>query len=98
MEKNKKNSKLKKVRKFVIRTIVALLLLLLLTAIALSLPVVQTKIAHYATDKLNEDYGTHINIDQVAITFFGGVKLKTVLVLDHHNDTMIFSKRIKTVF
>jgi hypothetical protein len=96
LEKNKKNSKLKKVRKFVIRTIVALLLLLLLTAIALSLPVVQTKIAHYATDKLNEDYGTHINIDQVAITFFGGVKLKTVLVLDHHNDTLIFSKRIKT--
>lgn len=96
MEKNKKNSKLKKVRKVVIRTIVALLLLLLLTAIALSLPVVQTKIAHYATDKLNEDYGTNINIDQVAITFFGGVKLKTVLVLDHHKDTLIYSKRIKT--
>lgn len=96
MEKNKKNSKLKKVRKIVIRTIVTLLLLFLLTAIALSLPVVQTKIAHYATDKLNEDFGTNINIDEVAITFFGGVKLKTVLVLDHHNDTLIFSKRIKT--
>ncbi|MBP6556945.1 MAG: translocation/assembly module TamB [Flavobacterium sp.] len=96
MEKNKKNSKLIKIRKIIVRTLVVLLLLLLLTAIALSLPVVQTKIAHYATDKLNEDYGTNINIDQVAITFFGGVKLKTVLVLDHHNDTLIFSKRIKT--
>lgn len=96
MEKNKKNSKLKKVRKIVIRTIVALLLLLLLTAIALSLPVVQTKIAHYATDKLNKDFGTNINIDEVAITFFGGVKLKTVLVLDHHQDTLIYAKRIKT--
>jgi hypothetical protein len=57
---------------------------------------VQTKIAHYATDKLNKHYGTNINIDEVAITFFGGVKLKKVLILDHHNDTLIYSKRIKT--
>ncbi|MEK8180692.1 translocation/assembly module TamB domain-containing protein [Flavobacterium buctense] len=96
MEKNKKDSKLKKVRKIVLRTIAVLLLLLLLTVIALSLPYVQTKIARYATNTINEDYGTNINIEQVAITFFGGVKLKTVLVLDHHNDTLIYSKRIKT--
>ena len=96
MEKNKKDSKLKKVRKIVLRTIAVLLLLLLSVVIALSLPYVQTKIASYATDQLNEDYGTKIYIDKVAITFFGGVKLKTVIVLDHHNDTLIYSKRIKT--
>ncbi|UPT70394.1 MAG: hypothetical protein M0D53_15090 [Flavobacterium sp. JAD_PAG50586_2] len=56
----------------------------------------QTKIAHYATDKINKDYGTNINIDKVAITFFGGVKLKNVLILDHHKDTLIYSDRIKT--
>jgi len=80
----------------VIRTIVGLLLLLLLTVIALSLPVVQTKIAHYATDRINKDFGTKIYVDQVAITAFGGVKLKRVLILDHHNDTLIYSQRIKT--
>lgn len=78
------------------RTIIALILLLLLISIALSLPVVQTKIAHYATDELNKKYGTDINIDQVAITFFGGVKLKKVLIRDHHKDTLICSDRIKT--
>ncbi|WP_293873077.1 translocation/assembly module TamB domain-containing protein [Flavobacterium sp.] len=62
----------------------------------MSLPVVQTKIAQYATEKINKDYGTHINIDAVAITFFGGIKLKKVLILDHHNDTLIYSQRIKT--
>lgn len=96
MEKNKKNSKLKQVRKIILRTIAVLLLLLLLMVVALSLPYVQTKIAHYATDKLNKEYGTKISIDQVAFTFFGGVKLKKVLVLDHHNDTLIYSQRIKT--
>ena len=60
------------------------------------MPYVQTKIAHYATNKLNSEYGTNINIDEVAITFFGGVKLKKVLVLDNHSDTLIFSDRIRT--
>jgi len=96
LEKIKTNNGFKKFRKIFFRTIIALILLLLLISIALSLPVVQTKIAHYATDKLNKDYGTNINIDQVAITFFGGVKLKKVLILDHHKDTLISAGRIKT--
>ena len=96
MEKIKTNTGFKKFRKIVLRSIIALILLLLLVSIALSLPFVQTKIAHYATDKLNKDYGTNINIDEVALTFFGGVKLKKVLILDHHDDTLIYSKRIKT--
>ncbi len=96
MEKNKTNSGFIKFRKILIRTLVALLLLLLGLSIALSLPFVQTKIAHYTTEKLNKAYGTHIAIDQVAVTFFGGVKLKDVLVLDHHQDTLIYSSRIKT--
>lgn len=96
MEKIKTNTGFKKFRKIVLRSIIALILLFLLVSIALSLPFVQTKIAHYATDKLNKDYGTNINIDEVAITFFGGVKLKKVLILDHHDDTLIYSKRIKT--
>ena len=96
MEEIKKNNGFKKFRKILIRTIIVLILLLLLLSIALSMPVVQTKIAHYATDKLNKEYGTNINIDEVAITFFGGVKLKKVLILDHHKDTLIYSDRIKT--
>ena len=96
MEKIKTNTGFKKFRKIVLRSIIALILLLLLFSIALSLPFVQTKIAHYATGKLNKEYETNINIDQVAITFFGGVKLKKVLILDHHEDTLIYSQRIKT--
>jgi hypothetical protein len=96
LEKIKTNSGFKRFRKILLRSIIALILLLLLLSIALSMPFVQTKIAHYATNKLNNEYGTNINIDEVAITFFGGVKLKKVLVLDHHNDTLIFSDRIRT--
>ena len=96
MEKIKTNSGFKKFRKILFRTFVVLFILLLLLSISLQLPFVQTKIAHYYTTKINKDYGTNINIDEVAITFFGGVKLKKVLILDHHQDTLIYSKRIKT--
>ncbi|MGL2967392.1 translocation/assembly module TamB domain-containing protein [Flavobacterium sp. XGLA_31] len=96
MEKIKTNSGFKKFRKILFRSIIGLILFLLLVSIALSLPVVQTKIARYATDSINEEYGVNINIDEVAVTLFGGVKLKKVLILDHHQDTLIYSQRIKT--
>ncbi|SCY12395.1 Family of unknown function [Flavobacterium caeni] len=73
-----------------------LILLLLGVGIALSLPSVQTRIATYATDRLNEDFKTDIRVDQVAVTIFGGVKLKGVMIRDHHKDTLIFADRIKT--
>ena len=45
---------------------------------------------------INEDFGTDISIDQVAISPFGGVKFKKVLIRDHHKDTLIYADRIKT--
>ncbi|WP_348812346.1 translocation/assembly module TamB domain-containing protein [Flavobacterium maritimum] len=45
---------------------------------------------------INKDFGINISIDQVAITAFGGVKFKEVLILDHHKDTLIYANRIKT--
>lgn len=45
---------------------------------------------------INDDYGTDIHVEQVAISAFGGVKLKTVRIFDHHKNTLIFANRIKT--
>lgn len=60
------------------------------------MPFVQTKIGRYVTDMLNEKYKIHINVEQVSLTAFGGVKLKKVLIKDHHNDTLIYANRVKT--
>lgn len=73
-----------------------MILLLLAVAIILSLPVVQTKIAQYITKTLNTDFKTDINVDKVAINIFGGVKLKKVLIRDHHKKTLIYSDIIVT--
>ena len=68
----------------------------MILAIALTLPVVQTKIAHYFTNTINKDFGTNIAIEGVSISVFGGIKFKEVLIRDHHNDTLIYSQRIAT--
>lgn len=96
MKEKNTNTRFKKFRKIVFRTFLALLFLLLLGGIALSLPSVQTKIAHYVTDSLNKDYGTDINVEQVEITIFGSVQLKKVFVKDEKKDTLIYADRIIT--
>ncbi len=73
-----------------------LLLLLLALGIALTLPEVQTRIAQYVTENLNKEYKTDIQIEQIAVTIYGGVKLKKVLIKDHHKDTLIYANRIST--
>ncbi len=60
------------------------------------MPVVQTKIGHYLMNRVNNDFGTHINIDKVKISVLGGVKIQNVLILDHHKDTLIYSKFVNT--
>ena len=62
----------------------------------MTLPQVQTRIAQYVTENLNEEYKTDIQIEQIAVTIYGGVKLKNVLIKDHHKDTLIYANRIST--
>ena len=45
---------------------------------------------------LRKDYKADINVEQVAVSIFGGVKLKGILIRDHHKLTMITAKSIKT--
>lgn len=78
------------------RLLLGLVLLLLVFGISLSLPFVQSKIGHYVTGLLSEEYKANINVDQVSVSIFGGVKLKKVLIKDYKNDTLISAKSIKT--
>ena len=65
-------------------------------SVLLSLPSVQTYLGKYATNELNNSFGTNISIGKVAITPFGSVKLGEVLVLDHHKDTLFYIKKLNT--
>ncbi|MFM9987301.1 translocation/assembly module TamB domain-containing protein [Flavobacterium sp.] len=96
MEEKKKNTVLKKIRKYILLFLLGLVLLLLGLGIALSLPSVQTMLGQYATEILNKDYGTDITVEEANFTVFGGVKLKKVLIRDHKKDTLFYINRLKT--
>src|SRR5690606_38602328 len=73
-----------------------ILLLILLLGILVILPPVQTFIGGIVTKELKKSTGADINVEKVAISVFGGVKLRGVLIKDHHQDTLIYSKNIQT--
>ena len=64
--------------------------------LVLSIPAVQTRLAKFATDKINEDRGTNIVVKKLDLSFLGSVQLKGVEIRDHHKDTLIFVDKLKT--
>ncbi|WP_325202028.1 translocation/assembly module TamB domain-containing protein [Flavobacterium sp.] len=57
---------------------------------------VQTEIAAKVTERINHDFGTDIKIEKVAISVFGSVKLKGILISDHHKDTLFYVNRLQS--
>ncbi len=62
----------------------------------LSIPTVQTKLGKYATKRLNDDFGTNINIGKVGLQFNGDVELKEIYVEDYKKDTLFNIEELNT--
>ena len=45
---------------------------------------------------LRKEYKADVNVEQVSVSIFGGVKLKKVLVRDYRKDTLFSAKSIKS--
>jgi hypothetical protein len=71
-------------------------LLFLLIVIVVSIPSVQTALGNYATNSINERYGTAIKIDKVGLQFNGDVELKNIRIKDHYNETLISAAELNT--
>ncbi|GAB5399461.1 MAG: translocation/assembly module TamB domain-containing protein [Aureisphaera sp.] len=52
--------------------------------------------AKKVTDRLNETYGTDIQIDRLGLNWKGEVDIRGVFIRDHHKDTLIYSEEIQT--
>ncbi|MEA1787406.1 translocation/assembly module TamB domain-containing protein [Arenibacter sp. GZD96] len=63
----------------------------------LSLPVVQTNFARYATETLNEEFGTNIQLNRLQISLITfNTSLKGVYVEDYKKDTLFYIKELTT--
>ncbi|WP_243835332.1 translocation/assembly module TamB domain-containing protein [Maribacter spongiicola] len=65
--------------------------------IIFSLPVVQTLLAQFATKKINNEYGTHINIERLKISLISwNTSLEGVFIEDYKQDTLFYINELKT--
>ena len=75
----------------------AIILILVLGSLVLSMPSVQTRLGKYATDTLNEEFGTNIQVDRVSISLFNlNAGLKGVYVEDYKQDTLFYIRKLTT--
>lgn len=71
--------------------------MLVMGTIFLSLPFVQTRLAKYATDAVNTEFGTNINIDRLKISLLTfDTSLKGVYVEDYRKDTLFYIRELST--
>ncbi|MCX2719894.1 translocation/assembly module TamB domain-containing protein [Lentiprolixibacter aurantiacus] len=57
----------------------------------------QTRLARYATDTLNEDFGTNINIERLRVSLISwNTSLNNVYVEDYQKDTLFFIEELTT--
>ncbi|WP_303599649.1 translocation/assembly module TamB domain-containing protein [Maribacter sp. 1_MG-2023] len=80
-----------------VRTLLVLLLICVLGTIIFSLPVVQTLLAQFATKKINNQYGTHINIERLKVSLISwNTGLEGVFIEDYKQDTLFYVNELKT--
>ena len=69
----------------------------MLTTLIFSLPIVQTELAKYATESINEEFGTNITIDRLRFSPFTlGASIKDIYVEDYQQDTLIHIEKLST--
>ncbi len=80
-----------------VRTLLVFLLICVLGTLVLSLPIVQTSLAQYATNTINKEFGTHINIDRLRVSLISwDTALKGVYIEDYRKDTLFYVNELTT--
>ena len=63
--------------------------------IVVQIPAIQTKVAQYVIEELNDSLGTKINVDRISIEFFGDVNLYGVSAEDDYGVEFIEIPRLQ---
>ena len=73
------------------------LLICVLGTIVLSMPFVQTRLAKYATNSINKEFGTNINIDEIRLSLISwDVAIKGIYIEDYQKDTLFYINELGT--
>ncbi|WP_411032180.1 translocation/assembly module TamB domain-containing protein [Spongiimicrobium sp. 3-5] len=72
-------------------------MIIVLGSIVLSLPIVQTSFAKYATDSINKEFGTNINIERLRVSLITlDTSLRGIYIEDYKKDTLFYIDQLTT--
>ncbi|SDB38453.1 Family of unknown function [Flavobacteriaceae bacterium MAR_2010_188] len=71
-------------------------MLFIILVLVLSFPSVQSSLGEYVTDRINNDFGTNINVKYVRLKFNGDIQLRNVYIEDYKQDTLINVNTLNT--
>ena len=61
------------------------------------MPFVQTRLAKYATNTINKEFGTNINIDEIRLSLISwDVAIKGIYIEDYQKDTLFYINELGT--
>ncbi len=84
-------------KKILLRTLLAVVLICVLGTLVFSLPTVQTKLAQYVTNRVNKDYNTDINIEKLRFSLISwDTTLEDVFIKDYEKDTLFYINELTT--
>ncbi len=87
---------LKKIFKIFLLLFIGVILLITSVLTVIQVPSVQSEIVQeYILPKVNNMFGTEIDVEEVDITFFGDVSLKSITALDEKDSLLISIKEIQ---
>lgn len=73
------------------------MLIAVLGTIILSLPAVQTRLAKVATNSINKEFGTNINIDKLRVSLISwDTSMKDIFIEDYEKDTLFYINSLTT--
>ncbi len=75
---------------------VALLLFFMFLLIIFSIPAVQTSVAKKLTSTIRENSDVNVTVGRVSVSYFGKIKFNDIYVEDHHQDTLLSIRELKT--
>ena len=74
-----------------------LVLICVLGTIVLSLPLIQTRFAKYATNSINKEFGTNINIEKLRVSLISwDTALEGIYIEDFRKDTLFYVDQLST--
>ncbi len=89
-----KNKRLGRSLRYLFAAMATLIALFLILVLLLNIPLVQNAVVHYVTEKMSENLGAKVSIDEIQLRFFKTVSVRGIYIEDLNRDTLVYAQEL----